>query len=316
MRAHQWIVGGCLAAVIVVGGGVLLYRAAHGGPIPRIQQLGPSFFFWLAMMYTALLLLMGGIYNLSRLELKGTLLGGILPVAVPWFGALGAVTISLEGVFLHNQQWDRKHNYWHIGRPLFGAVLGIVAFFLFVVIGSAAGTPPKFLDPGPRTTDIPPLKDFIIYYVLAFLVGYREETFRELIKRATDLILKPGVPAPAAAAVTFTLGGAPQQQIQFPATAAGQAAAPITVGVLNSGNAQLMAPMVTVTPGAGTPAGVFGTANDQVTGAGDLAANQSRNVNVTFTPPAAGGPDFSATLSVTATNLPQPATIQVTGRRA
>src|SRR5262245_8924095 len=93
MRVHRWIVGGCLAAVILIWGGILLYRAAHGGPIPRIQQLGPSFFFWLAMMYTALLLLMGGIYNLSRLELKPTLLGGILPVAVPWFGALGAVTI-------------------------------------------------------------------------------------------------------------------------------------------------------------------------------------------------------------------------------
>jgi len=316
VRAHRWLVGGCLAAVIVIGGGVLLYRAAKGGPIPKIQQLGPSFFFWLAMMYTALLLLMGGIYNVSVLDLKPTLVGGILPVAVPWFGALGAVTISLEGVFLHNQEWDRRHNYWHIGRPLFGAVLGIVAFFLFVVIGSAAGTPPKFLDSAPGSADAPPLKDFIIYYVLAFLVGYREETFRELIKRATDLILKPGTPPPAAAAVTFTLGGAPQQQIQFAATAGGHAAAPVTVGVLNSGNAPLMAPVVTVTPGAGTPASAFATANDHVTGAGDLAVNQSRNVDVTFTAPAAGGPDFTATLSVAATNLPQPTTIQVTGRRA
>jgi hypothetical protein len=312
------MVGGCLAAVIVIGGGILLYWAGKGGPDPnpKIQQLGPSFFFWLAMMYTALLLLMGAIYNMSALDPKPTLVGGILPIAVPWFGALGAVTISLEGVFVWNQQWDKKHNYWHIGRPLFGAVLGIVAFFLFVVIGSAAGTPPKFLDSVPGAKDIPPLKDFIIYYVLAFLVGYREETFRELIKRATDLILKPGTPPPAAPAVTFTIGGTPQQQIQFPETAGGQTAAPITVAVQNSGNVPLMAPVVTVTPGAGTPANAFGKANDQVTGAGDLAANQSRNVDVTFTAPAAAGPDFTATLSVAATNLPRPTTIQVTGRRA
>ena len=31
----------------------------------------------------------------------------------------------------------------------------------------------------------------IIYYVLAFIAGHREATFRELLQRATDLILKP-----------------------------------------------------------------------------------------------------------------------------
>ena len=31
-----------------------------------------------------------------------------------------------------------------------------------------------------------------IYHVLAFIVGYREETFRDLLKRVTDLILRPG----------------------------------------------------------------------------------------------------------------------------
>src|SRR5207249_368955 len=104
-------------------------------------------FFWLGMIYTALLLLMAAVYNLTKEQNAGaTVVGGILPIAVPWFGALGAVTISLEGVFLWNNQWDRKYNYWHIGRPLFGAVLGIVAFFLFVVIVSASGSSPKFLE--------------------------------------------------------------------------------------------------------------------------------------------------------------------------
>ncbi len=186
-----------------------------------------------------------------------------------------------------------------------------------MVIGSAAGTPPKFLDTPPADPkNFPPLKDFIIYYVVAFLVGYREETFRDLIKRATDLILKPGTPPSAAPAVTFTIGGAPRQQIQFPDTAAGAAAPSITVAVQNSGNVPLMAPAVTLTADAGTPANTFGTANDLVTGGGDLAPNQSRNVDVTFTAPTGGGAaDFTGTLSVAATNLPQPTTIQVTGRR-
>ena len=47
----------------------------------------------------------------------------------------------------------------------------------------------------------------------------------------------------------------------------------------------------------------------------DGAINR-RNVDVTFTAPADGEPDFTVTLSVAATNLPQPTTIQVTGQRA
>src|SRR5437870_3583749 len=59
VMAHPWIVGGCLAAIVVGGGGILLYRSGAGGPNPKIEQLGPSFFFWLAIVYMALLLLLG-----------------------------------------------------------------------------------------------------------------------------------------------------------------------------------------------------------------------------------------------------------------
>lgn len=311
------IAGALIAAIIIVGGGALLYKAFKAGPNPKIQQLGPSFFFWLGMMYTGLLLLLGAIYNLTSLDPRPTLVGGILPIAVPWFGALGGVTISLEGVFLWNTQWDKKYNYWHIGRPLFGAVLGIIAFFLFVVIGAAAGTPPKFLDSTPTgAKDIPPLKDFIIYYVVAFLVGYREETFRELIKRVTDLILKPGTQATSAPAVTFRIAGVAQQEIQCPDVAAGQPPSSRTVEVQNTGNAPLIGPTVTIAPIAPTAAGTFAMANDLVTGGGDLAPGEARTVDVTFAPLAAGRPDFAATLTVTATNLPEPKTIRVIGHRA
>jgi hypothetical protein len=33
---------------------------------------------------------------------------------------------------------------------------------------------------------------FVFYYVVAFLIGYREESFRELIRRLGDVILNPG----------------------------------------------------------------------------------------------------------------------------
>lgn len=34
----------------------------------------------------------------------------------------------------------------------------------------------------------------LIYYLVAFLAGYREEVFQQLVQRAVDVILKPGEP--------------------------------------------------------------------------------------------------------------------------
>jgi hypothetical protein len=297
-----------LAIALVIGMGVLLWSASRTPTNPFILQLGPSFFFWLGMGYASLLLLMAAAYNIwfpSPDGSKPLMLGGMLPIAVPWFGALGAVTISLEGVFLWNTQWDKKFNYWHIGRPVFGAVLGIVAFFLFVLIVTAAATPPKFL-----TGEGTAAKDFIIYYVVAFLVGYREETFRDLIKRATDLILQPAAKPPTAPAVAIKVLGVTSSQMSFPSTAVGTTAR-VAVEVQNVGSAPLNAPAVAVTATAPAPVTTFGTANDQVTGGGDLAPGQFRTVDVTFTPQAAG--NLAGTLTVTATNLNAPKSIGVSG---
>ncbi len=295
-----------VAMLVVVGSAYLLYKTIGAGANPLILRLTPSFFFWLGMMYIALLLLLAGTYDVVvPASARPILVGGVLPLAVPWFGALGAVTISLEGVFLWNDQWDKKYNYWHIGRPLFGAVLGIVAFFLFVVIMSASGSWPKFFDD--RSA---PAKDYIVFYVLAFLVGYREETFRELIKRATDLILKPNAQPPAVPAITFKVAGAAVGRIQCPNVAPGGQSS-VTVEVQNSGGAPLAAPVVTIAPVAPTPAGVFAKINDQVTGGGDVAPGRSRTVDITFTPTAAG--TFAATLSVTSPAVAAPKVIGVTG---
>ena len=51
---------------------------------------------------------------------------GPLPAGVVWFGAIGAVMVSLYGIFLYNQKWDTSYNYWHYCRPLFGAVTGSI----------------------------------------------------------------------------------------------------------------------------------------------------------------------------------------------
>ena len=311
VSAHPWWAGflAILTVAVAVGAGFVLWNASRSPIDPMILRLGPSFFFWLDMAYISLLLLMAAAFNLWFAIPDGyppLLLGGILPIAVPWFGALGAVTISLEGVFMRNSQWDTKYNYWHIGRPVFGVVLGIVAFFLFVLIITAAGTPPKFLSAGEPAG----AKDYIVYYVVAFLVGYREETFRDLIKRATDIILRPGTSTSPAPAVIFKVAGATPLEIVLPPTAPATTSR-VAVQVQNTGSAPLIAPALTVSATAPAAAATFGTANDTVTGGGDIAPGQAKTVEVTFTPQVAG--NMVGTLTLTAHNLTAPKAIRISG---
>lgn len=305
-EADTWLLYGMVAVafIIVLGGSSFFWKDPQ-------EQTTARVFFYLGLIYTAVLLTSAAFYE-SKVpwNCKPYLLNGILPIAVPWFGALGAVTISLEGVFMWNQQWEPRFNYWHIGRPLFGAVLGTVAFFIFVVIVSAAGPGPSFLGNTAATPPSGTMKEYITFYVVAFLVGYREETFRDLIKRATDLILKPGTTTPPAPNVAFKINGVVQTQIAF------GVGGPLTeiLQVENIGTTALLAPItVTLTPAANTPANVFATANDHVSGGVDLAPQQMRTVDITFTPPAGAPGPFNATLSVTGKNLTTPKTIAVRG---
>ena len=67
----------------------------------------------------------------------------MLPIGVPWFGALGAVTLSLYGVFDHNDHWNPKWNYWYIARPLVGIILAIIAYFTFITLINSTGLTPR-----------------------------------------------------------------------------------------------------------------------------------------------------------------------------
>jgi hypothetical protein len=116
-----------------------------------------------------------------REVMPGTIAG--VPISVPWFGALGAVLIGLYGIFDHSHRdWDRALNKWHIARPFTGGVLGTVGFILFAALLRATGIGPGQLDSLGK----------LVYFAIAFVVGFREETFRQLIKRVADLIVGPG----------------------------------------------------------------------------------------------------------------------------
>ena len=103
---------------------------------------------------------------------------GPIPTGVLWYGALGGVLISLTGVFEHRNDWDDKYVFWHIARPLVGAAVAVIAVLILQSGILATGADPADRE-GPQN---------VFYYVVAFLVGYREETFRGLMKRIADVL--------------------------------------------------------------------------------------------------------------------------------
>jgi len=316
----EWVRGGnacvwlfvLVLLFVITAIAMLLVHAAQraAGQVVAISTLPTSFFFWLGVGYLILLLAIGLFYALESGSNtpRPFMLGGILPIAVPWFGALGAVTISLSGVFFFSDQgWDKRYNYWHIGRPLFGAVLGIVAYFLFILILGSAGTSVPILDPNPAVKLAP--KDYIIYYVLAFLVGYREETFRELIERVTDLILKPGTPGNDQPSVTFKQAGNPASAWDFGQVAAGGSPT-ISIEIANAGKASVQSPNVALDS---TSAPEFSIVTNQFAGLAELKAGASKFVDIKFAPTAAGK-SFTGALLVTGVNLKTAAKLPLTGK--
>jgi hypothetical protein len=54
-----------------------------------------------------------------------------------WCGALGGATISMKGIYDHgnpNDPWSNAFNLWHIGRPVSGAVAGLIVAMLFLLV--------------------------------------------------------------------------------------------------------------------------------------------------------------------------------------
>src|SRR5262245_16227004 len=57
---------------------------------------------------------------------------GPVPFLVPWFGAVGAVVLSLQGVFNHtDNDWDESYCYWYWARPFIGGVTSTVSVLIF-----------------------------------------------------------------------------------------------------------------------------------------------------------------------------------------
>lgn len=118
-------------------------------------------------------------WNEFRLDLPSVL--GPLPIGVVWFGAVGAVISSFRGIFAYNQSWDPSYNIWHYSRPLLGAVTGSIGALMYWVLLTLGSTTSVTVRP---TT----------FYVAAFVLGFADKAFGNLLNSVTSLIINPAKP--------------------------------------------------------------------------------------------------------------------------
>lgn len=174
------------------------------GQIPATDwRRKPAWFF--AINVTSMTLLLVAVLAYSRNPEPSRLywsfsFQSVVPLWVPWAGALGGATISLVGIVKHTTDWDPDYWLWHLARPLLGGVSGTIGVLIVVlVIKSVVSTPAAAPAGGapagaaPATTQVGyDGPGIAILAVMAFVIGFREETFRHLIERVADVILGPG----------------------------------------------------------------------------------------------------------------------------
>src|SRR5713226_2402958 len=85
--------------------------------------------FFLQLVYLAALGALAGLYFNGVWIHRQTL--GTVPIAVPWWGAVGAVLLSLSGVFEHRRDWLPSVAPWHWARPVFGVFMASFGVLVF-----------------------------------------------------------------------------------------------------------------------------------------------------------------------------------------
>lgn len=240
-----------------------------------VKDWKPGAFLALDLLYIFILviLLIGRQAHWLWLDRIQNPIGGIVPLGVPWFGALGAVTISIYGVVDHSSEWQAKWNLWHVVRPVVGAILGTVAYLIFIGVIQATGTTPSAVGPTAGGTSI----KLITYFVIAFVVGFREQTFRTLITRVVDILLSPG---DTVSAPTISIAPSP---VDFGNVAVGNNQT-VAVTIANTGTGTLVVQAATsVPPGASITGDGFAFADEAVQGA-TINPGASVRLNITFSP--------------------------------
>jgi hypothetical protein len=190
-----------------------------------ISELRPGHILAILLLELALLFTYI-VFELTNFWIFGQMpnvIGGVLPIVVPWGGAVGGVSIALVGLTSHWRNFEgpapvdgsprkpsfqaRKWNSWYLTRLPLGTVFGTVAAFIVVLfIGTIGVTSGGGIDVSSTGQ--------VTLFVIAFVVGYQQEVFRKLLERVVTVVLGPGTDAPKGVQLSADVS-----EIAFEATA-------------------------------------------------------------------------------------------------
>jgi hypothetical protein len=180
--------------------------AASGswGSFSRVTRLSPTILLLtdIVLLLTLAMLLLARFFHWFGIDQLPSVIDGVVPLIVPWAGALGGVSISIVGLANHWTKWgatsvaketaprpdldQRLHfNPWHLTRPWIGAIFGTFGALIVVLVTKVIGATTS------GAVDVSPTGAATLA-TISFVIGYREITFRLLIERVVDTILGPG----------------------------------------------------------------------------------------------------------------------------
>lgn len=197
----------------------------------------------------------------------------VLPMWVPWAGALGGTFISLVGVTRHTKDWRRSLAYWHLARPVLGAISGTIGVLMVVLVVKSV-TPSTV---GTGTTALYDKPGIATLSVIAFVIGFREATFRTLVERVVDVILAPGPTGVAAGAGVGTV----EKSLSFTTTHTTPVAKDLHLFNGSTDSFGLAATSLVIAP---ADQGFAATLENEE----PLAPSAGRKLTVTWTPTASG----------------------------
>ena len=135
----------------------------------------PRWLIAMSLMYLALLIFTALAYGkIETFKIHGL----DIPTSVIWFGALGGVITSLQGIFAYNKKWDHSYTIWHVFAGVVGAVYGLASYlFLVVIIKSADGSIQPINAP--------------VFALAALAIGYSQSKFHSMMDQVFSIIFRP-----------------------------------------------------------------------------------------------------------------------------
>ena len=121
----------------------------------------------------------------TALTLKGastvSIFGFHLPILVIWFGGLGGVVASLQGMFYYAKsgKWKDSFDLWYVFSGLMGAIYGTVGYLILVTIINA----------GSNTQNNGQVA--ALYALAAFTMGYAQRQFHAMMENVFQVIFHP-----------------------------------------------------------------------------------------------------------------------------